>query len=456
MWTTIQFTRDELSTIWLFTMRPTIINIYLPLGDKVFDIIEIVVKSGDGGRGAVSFRREKFVPFGGPDGGDGGDGGSAYIVVDQSLTDLSAFKHGRFYRAGNGEPGRGDKRHGGNGKDVDIRVPVGTVVSEKMQVGGNVVSGDLDKPGERLLVAKGGRGGLGNCHYASSTNQAPRIAQEGEKGEEKALILELKLIADVGIIGYPNVGKSTLLAAASAARPKIADYAFTTVSPVLGVVEVGQETFVLAEIPGLISGAHLGRGLGHDFLRHVSRTRLLIHLIDGTSSSPVEDMVGVNEELSLYDSTLAVKRQVVAINKVDLPQVRGRISETEASFAAVGVSAAFISAETGEGVTGLMTEVMNLLKRTVREAGTAPPPKKLFHPRPRVTTLAVHREGDTFVVTAPELERIVAGMGEADSVVRGQLKRQLQRMGIARALAKAGVKVGDRVRCGDFEWEWQQ
>jgi GTP-binding protein len=422
----------------------------------MFDIVEAVVRSGDGGKGAVSFRREKFVPFGGPDGGDGGEGGSVYVVADQALADLRGFKHRRYYRAGNGGPGRGKKQHGGKGRDLELWVPVGTVMSEKTQVGGSAVSGDLDKPGERLLVAKGGRGGLGNCHYASSTNQAPRMAQEGEKGEEKSLILELKLVADVGIIGYPNVGKSTLLAAASAARPKIADYAFTTVSPVLGVVEVGQETFVLAEIPGLISGAYLGRGLGHDFLRHVTRTRLLIHLIDGTLSSPVEDMLSVNTELSLYDSTLAAKRQVVAVNKVDLPQVRARLSEAKASFAAVGMSAAFISAETGEGVTGLMTEVMNLLKRTVREAVVAPSPKKLFHPRPRVTTPAVHREGDTFVVTAPELERIVTGMGEADSVVRGQLKRQLQRMGVARALAKAGVKVGDRVRCGDFEWEWQQ
>ncbi|HEY77920.1 MAG TPA: GTPase ObgE [Dehalococcoidia bacterium] len=422
----------------------------------MFDIVEVVVTSGDGGRGAVSFRREKFIPFGGPDGGDGGDGGSVYVVADQSLTDLRAFKHRRYYHAGDGEPGRGKKQHGGRGKDVEIRVPVGTVVSEKAQVGGSAVSGDLGGQGERLLVAKGGRGGLGNCHFASSTNQSPRIAQEGEKGEEKFLILELKLIADVGIIGYPNVGKSTLLAAASAARPKIADYAFTTTSPVLGVVEVGRETFVLAEIPGLISGAHLGRGLGHDFLRHVSRTRLLIHLVDGMSSSPVEDMSSVNTELSLYDSALAGKRQVLAVNKVDLPQVRARLSEIGAGFAAIGVHALFISAETREGVTELMTQVFNLLERTEQGAVTHPVPKKIFHPRPRVTTPAVHREGDTFVVTAPELERIVAGMREADPVVRGQLRRQLQRKDVVRALTKAGVKAGDRVRCGDFEWEWQQ
>ena len=333
-------------------------------------------------------------------------------------------------------------------------MPVGTVISEKAQIDGGTVSGDLEQDGEQLLVAEGGRGGLGNCHFASSTNQAPRIAQEGEQGEEKALILELKLIADVGIIGFPNVGKSTLLAAASAARPKIADYAFTTISPVLGVVEVGQETFVLAEIPGLISGAHLGRGLGHDFLRHVSRTKMLIHLVDGTSPSPVEDMVSVNTELSLYDSALAAKRQVVAVNKVDLPLVRERLSEIEASFADVGVPVWFISAETREGVNELMTEVKNLLDIKDQEAAPGPAPKKVFHPRPKLPGLAVHREGATFVVTGLGLERIVAGMREADPAVRGQLKRQLQRMGVTRALTKAGVKAGDRVRCGDFEWEW--
>jgi GTP-binding protein len=422
----------------------------------MFDIVEVIVGSGDGGRGAVSFRREKFVPFGGPDGGDGGDGGSVYVVADPSLSDLRSFKHRHYYRAANGQPGRRKKQHGGRGKDLEIKVPIGTVVSEKTQMGGGTVSGDLERAGERLIVAKGGRGGLGNCHFASSTNQAPQIAQEGEKGEEKTLILELRLIADVGIIGYPNVGKSTLLAVASAAKPKIADYAFTTLDPVLGVVEVGQGTFVLAEIPGLIGGAHLGRGLGHDFLRHVSRTRLLIHLVDGTSQSPVEDMAKVNTELGLYDSSLASKPQLVVVNKVDLSQVRAGLADIEASFAAVSVDVFFISAATGEGVTELMTQVHNGLGKIGRDKAARPALKKVFHPRPKVTPLAVHREGDTFVVTAPELERIVAGVRGADSqVIRGQLKRQLHQMGVDRALMKAGVKAGDRVRCGDFEWEWQ-
>jgi GTP-binding protein len=422
----------------------------------MFDVVEVIAGSGDGGRGAVSFRKEKFVPFGGPDGGDGGDGGSVYVVADPSISDLRSFKHRHYYRAGNGESGRGKKQHGSKGRNLEIKVPVGTVVSEKTRIGSSTVSGDLEWAGERLRVARGGRGGLGNCHFASSTNQAPQIAQEGEKGEEKTLILELRLIADVGIIGYPNVGKSTLLAVASAAKPKIADYAFTTLEPVLGVVEVGRGTFVLAEIPGLIGGAHLGRGLGHDFLRHVSRTRLLFHVVDGTSQSPVEDMAKVNTELGLYDSSLASKPQLVVVNKVDLPQVRAGLADIEASFAAVSVDVFFISAATGEGVTELMTQALNWLGKIGRDKAARPAPKKVFHPRPKVTPLAVYREGDTFVVTAPELERMVAGVRGADSlVIRGQLKRQLHQMGVYRALMKAGVKAGDRVRCGDFEWEWQ-
>jgi GTP-binding protein len=420
----------------------------------MFDRVEIIVRSGNGGYGAVSFRREKFVPFGGPDGGDGGAGGSVSFVADPTVTSLRVFKHKRYYRAGKGEPGKGKKKHGKKGGDLELSVPVGTVVSYKTQIGDNAVIGDLGQPGERVVVARGGRGGLGNSHFASATNQIPRVAEKGEGGEEKSIILELKLIADVGIIGYPNVGKSTLLAAASAAKPKIASYPFTTRSPVLGVVELGLRTFVLAEIPGLIDGAHLGRGLGHDFLRHITRTKVLIHLIDGTSPSPVEDMVRVNAELSLYDSALAAKRQLVTVNKTDLPEVQARLAEIEASFAAAGVKVFFISAATKEGMSGLMAEAMNLLGQITQQEGAQETPKKVFHPQPKVITAAVHKEDDTFVVIAPALERIVARRSDSSPGVRRQLKQQLQRLGITKALTKAGVKAGDRVRCGNFEWEW--
>jgi len=420
----------------------------------MFDQAEIVVKAGEGGDGAVSFRREKWVPFGGPDGGDGGDGGDVVALVDSAVTNLRIFKQKRYYRAADGKDGRDKKKHGKNGGNLLLTVPVGTVVSYKSQIGGDTLIADLEQAGQQAVVAKGGKGGLGNTRFASSTNQAPKIAQKGEAGEENSIILELKLIADVGVIGYPNVGKSTLLATVSAARPKIASYPFTTREPILGVVEVGQRSFVLAEIPGLIDGAHLGRGLGHDFLRHIVRTKMLIHLIDGSSSSPVEDMAQVNTELSLFDSALAQKPQLVVVNKIDLPQVRTRLAELRESFTATGTKALFVSAATGEGIPELMAETMNMLQSaTVSEAG-GKVLRKVFHPQPRDVAPRVHKEGDTFVVTAPELERIVTRLDVTSPDVRRQLKRQLARLGVGKRLEKAGIKPGDRVRCGDLEWEW--
>ena len=421
----------------------------------MFDRAEITVRAGDGGDGAVSFRREKFVPFGGPDGGDGGDGGSIVLRADPSINNLKLFRHRGLYRAMSGEDGKGKGKHGRKGEDLVLTVPTGTVVWEKSQIGGSSLIADLKELGQEVVVAKGGKGGLGNVHFASSVNQAPRIAQKGEVGEENSIVLELRLIADVGIIGYPNVGKSTLLVAASAAKPKIADYPFTTREPVLGMVEVGQQSFVLAEIPGLVDGAHLGRGLGHDFLRHVVRTKILIHLIDGTSASPAEDMTRVNTELSLFDSALAQKPQLVAVNKVDLPQVKARLEEIKAAFAAIGIKALFISAVNKEGVVQLMTEAAKMLQslpEQVMPGGEVP--KKVFRPQPRGMTAKVHKEGDTFVVLAPELERIVSKADVNSFEVRGQLKKRFARLGVTKALEKAGVKPGDKVRCGSLEWEW--
>lgn len=329
----------------------------------------------------MSFRREKFVPFGGPDGGDGGDGGDVIVRAEPAVTSLKVLARKRYYRAADGRNGGNKKRHGRKGEDLLLMVPVGTVVSHKSQIGDSAAIADLDQPGEEVVVAKGGKGGFGNTHFASSTNQAPQVAQEGEEGEENSIILELKLIADVGLIGYPNVGKSSLLAAVSAAKPKIAGYPFTTLEPVLGVVEAGERSFILAEIPGLIDGAHLGRGLGHDFLRHIIRTRMLIHLVDGGSPSPVEDMIRVNNELSLFDSALAQKPQLAAVNKIDLPEVRARLAEIRDGFSVVGTKVFFVSAATGEGIPELMAETMRLLKSGAKpEAGKI---KKVFHPQPR-------------------------------------------------------------------------
>jgi len=421
----------------------------------MLDRVEILVKAGKGGDGAISFRHEKFVPFGGPDGGDGGKGGDVEIRADASITSLRYFRHKRTYRAENGKSGGGKKKHGKKGAPLILPVPVGTVVSYRDIVGDNSLVADLEQSGQQVAVARGGKGGMGNTRFASSVNQAPQIAQKGESGEENAIILEMRLIADVGIIGYPSVGKSTLLAAASAARPRIASYPFTTIEPILGAVEVGQRSFVLAEIPGLIEGAHLGRGLGHDFLRHIMRTRVLIHLIDASSVSPVEDMLRVNAELALFDSALVQKPQLVAVNKIDLPEVQARLVEIRDSLSGAGIKALFISAATGERVAELMTEAKKRLdEATAGKSTDFQTPGKLFRPVPKVRGVSVQKEGGVFVVRVPELERIVTRGGVNGAEVHWQLKRQLTRLGVDKALEKAGIKPGDRVRCGSLEWEW--
>jgi GTP-binding protein len=418
----------------------------------VYDVVEIRVRAGDGGDGAISFRHEKFVPFGGPDGGDGGDGGGVIIGADAAITNLLGFHREASYKAEHGHNGQGSKKHGRRGEDLVLSVPVGTLISDREQHGVDALIADLGQVGQRVVVARGGKGGLGNVHFASSTNQAPQLAQKGEPGEEKALLLELRLIADVGIIGYPNVGKSTLLAAASAAKPEVADYPFTTRAPVVGVAEVGLDTFVLAEIPGLIEGAHLGRGLGQDFLRHATRTRMFLHVVDGSSPTPAEDMTRVNTELGLFDAALAREPQLVVVNKIDQPEVRARLGEIVENFRSIGVTPLAISAATGEGVTELMAYICGMLKKIVDTRKEVP--EKVFHPQPRGSSVTVHREGDTFVVRAPALERIIARSNVADAGVRWQLNQQAERLGVGRALKKAGAAPGDKIRCGGLEWEW--
>jgi GTP-binding protein len=344
--------------------------------------IEIVVAGGNGGDGVVSFRHEKFVPLGGPDGGDGGNGGSVYIVADRSVTTLNYFRRKRRFKAVSGKSGGKQKKHGAKGDDLLIKVPLGTVVflkEDKLET----LLADLNQVDQKALVAKGGKGGLGNVHFATSTNQAPRKATKGKAGEEYCIVLDLKLIADVGIIGYPNVGKSTLLSVVSKARPKIADYPFTTREPALGVVEVGMKTFVLAEIPGLVDGAHLGRGLGHEFLRHAERTKVLLHVLDGGSQSIVDDMNNLNRELALYKPEMAQKPQVVVVNKIDLPEVKARLPETRQLFSSLGIKAFFVSAVTGQGVSELMSETAKILNEQDKDTGSEAP-MAVFRPKPRV------------------------------------------------------------------------
>jgi GTP-binding protein len=419
----------------------------------MFDKAEIRVRAGNGGDGAVTFRREKFVPLGGPDGGNGGAGGAVILMADPSYSSLRVFKRNLVYRAGHGGQGKGQKKKGKQGNDLVLRVPVGTIVWEQTWDKGNALLADLAEPRQEAVVARGGRGGWGNVHFATSTNQTPRIAQKGEAGEEKGLFLELRLIADVGIIGFPNAGKSSLLATASRAKPKIADYPFTTLEPVLGVVDLDADSFVLAEIPGLIEGAHAGRGLGSEFLRHALRTKVLIHLVDGTSVSPVDDMVRVNTELRLFDGGLAGKPQALAINKIDLPEVQEKVAEIRSAFAQGGMPVFFISAVTGEGVKALMAEAYRTLKQLAAAEEAEEKPKRVFRPAPRAVS-GVHKEAGVFVIDSQEVERILARVDIDDPEVMRQVRGQLERTGIVHALEKAGVKPGDLVRCGEYEWAW--
>ena len=320
---------------------------------KFVDEVEITVKAGDGGRGCVSFRREKYVPKGGPDGGDGGDGGHVRVVGDPHLTTLLDLRYQRLYRGNRGQHGRGKDQHGKNGEDRVIRVPVGTLIRDAAT--GDLIA-DIDTPSGDVVLAHGGKGGKGNSRFSSATRQAPRFAEPGASGEERELRLELRLLADVGLIGLPNAGKSTLISAVSAARPKIADYPFTTLVPNLGVVAHGDLSFVVADIPGLIEGAHRGEGLGHRFLKHVTRTGVLVHVLDVfqlDGRDPRTDFETVNRELGLFDEELSRKPQIVAANKVDLLPDQSTVAELEAFFGGQGYRFCAISAVTGEGLERL-------------------------------------------------------------------------------------------------------
>jgi GTP-binding protein len=318
------------------------------------DEVRIKVKAGDGGRGCVSFRREKFVPRGGPDGGDGGDGGDVIVVGDPQMSTLLDLRQQKHYRAARGEHGRGRDQHGHNGEDRIIRVPLGTLIREAE---GHELIADVRHPDDRFVVARGGKGGKGNAAFATSTNRTPRFAQPGLPGEEYELLFELRLLADVGLIGLPNAGKSTLISVISGARPKIADYPFTTLVPNLGVVGYGDDgSFVVADIPGLIEGAHRGGGLGHRFLRHITRTKVLVHVIDvfqGEGKDPKADFATVNEELALFDEELTKKPQIVAANKIDLLEKRETLADLRHFFESSGYQFCAISAVTREGVEEL-------------------------------------------------------------------------------------------------------
>jgi GTP-binding protein len=412
----------------------------------------IKVKSGKGGDGAVHFRREKYVPFGGPDGGDGGHGGDIVLQVVPTLNTLYEFRHESQFRARDGANGARQNMTGKSAANLVIKVPPGTIVYDART---NEIIGDLTESGQKLVICKGGRGGRGNQHFATPSQQAPRIAERGEPGQEKKLRLELKLIADIGIVGVPNAGKSTFLAAVTNAKPKIAPYPFTTIEPNLGVAHIDEDTtLVLADLPGLIEGAHLGVGLGHDFLRHVQRTRVLIHLLDGLAEDPLLDLAQINSELALFDPALADKPQVVAFNKIDLPDVRDRWPEIKRALKRRGYEPYSISAVAG-------TDVRQVLYRAAQLLAEAPPsPEPSVMPIYRLESdprqFKINHIGKDWHVSGEAIERAAAMTywEEPQSIRRFQ--RILETLGIDDALRKAGIQNGDTVIIGsEYELEWQ-
>ena len=418
------------------------------------DQVEINVKSGKGGDGMVHFRREKFIPMGGPDGGDGGKGGDVIFEVKTTLNTLSSFRQNQKFKAEDGIKGGPSQMSGRNGKDLVIHVPPGTVI---FNADTGEIIGDLTESKQRLVMCKGGRGGRGNQHFATSRNQAPRTAEKGEPAEEKRLRLELKLIADIGLIGVPNAGKSTLLSVLTNAKPKIAPYPFTTLEPNLGVAHIDDDTaVVLADIPGLIEGASNGAGLGHDFLRHIQRTRVLIHLLDGLSEDPLADYSQINSELALFDPHLAKKPQLVALNKIDQPEVQERLAALQKQFKKKKVELLTISALAHTNTRELLLKAYQALQQTpAPEQFEAPMP--VYKPKEDPREFVITREGaNGWRVSGSAIERAAAmTQWEHDGSVR-RFQKIMATLGVEEALRKAGVAEGDTVAIGEFELEWQE
>ncbi len=419
------------------------------------DKARIFVKGGDGGDGQMSFRREKYIPEGGPSGGDGGRGGNVIFRVDTGLTTLRDFRYKRHYKADAGEKGQSKNMHGHGAGDTVVRVPPGTVIRDADT--GELIA-DMIDPAQTVVVAKGGRGGRGNARFVSSVNRVPRFAEKGEPGQERWVNLELKLLADVGLIGFPSVGKSSILASVSAAKPEIAAYHFTTITPVLGVVDVHEDqSFVLADIPGLIEGAHEGVGLGHEFLRHVDRTKLLIHVLDMAGSEgrdPLEDFAAINEELRLYSAQLAKRPQVIAANKMDLPGAEENLAKFRARYG--GEYQIFpVSAATGSGLKELMRHAAGLLP-ALQAALLAEEPaaEKMYTARDEQPFEIQRDEEGTWVISGKDIERLVAmtNFDNDDAVQRFQ--KIWRHLDIEGALKRAGVENGDNVRIRDMEFEY--
>lgn len=420
------------------------------------DYVKIIAKAGNGGDGAVSFRREKYVAAGGPDGGDGGRGGSVYMEVDQDRNTLIDFRYQKKFKAENGKNGEGAHRYGKSGEDLIIKVPLGTIVKDAKT---NKVLADLSEVAQKELILAGGRGGKGNSHFATSTRQAPHFSQEGEKGEEKELILELKLLADVGLLGFPNVGKSTLLSVVTDATPKIADYHFTTLEPNLGVVkgEYG-DSFVIADIPGIIEGASQGIGLGIQFLRHIERTRLLLHVIDVSSTEgrdPVKDFEIINEELKKYSEKLSKRKQIIVANKIDSMQDEKRYEKLEKMAKEKGLEIYKISGVTGQGIKELIVRVSQVLKTLPKEELVEIEKDEKVYTLQEKEDISVIKEDGKYIVSGIAVEKLMRTVNLGDNESLHYFHKRLNEMGINQKLKELGIRDGDFVQISDYELEWE-
>ena len=420
------------------------------------DYVKIHAEAGKGGNGAIAFRREKYVAAGGPDGGDGGKGGDVYFKVDKDANTLIEFRYKKKFKAENGQNGEGGHRFGKSGEDLYIPVPIGTVVKDGET---DEVLADLSEPNQVSLILKGGRGGKGNSHFATSTRQAPRFAQDGEPGEVKDLTLELKLLADVGLIGFPNVGKSTFLSVVTSATPKIANYHFTTIEPNLGVVKSKfGDSFVIADIPGIIEGASTGIGLGIQFLRHIERTRLLLHFIDVSGiegRNPVDDYYKVNEELKKYSEKLSKRTQIIVANKIDSMQDSKLYDDLEKVAKEHNQKIFKISGVTGEGVNELMNYVSKTLKTLPKENLIEIKEKEKVYTLKDENVFTITREKGAFVVKGEKVDKIMRSVNIGDYESLFYLHRKLDELGLNQALKKQGIKDGDIVKIGDYEMEWE-
>ncbi|NLP46706.1 MAG: GTPase ObgE [Epulopiscium sp.] len=422
------------------------------------DQAKIFIKAGNGGNGAVSFRREKYIPSGGPDGGDGGKGGDVIFEVDSGLNTLLDFRHKKHFKASSGEDGKGAKCYGKSGKDIILKVPLGTLIREAET--GKIMA-DMSKAGERIVLLQGGRGGKGNIHYATATMQAPRYAQRGEEGKEYWVILELKTIAHVGLIGFPNVGKSTILSMVSNAKPKIADYHFTTLSPNLGVVDNKYSGgFMIADIPGLIEGAHQGVGLGHDFLRHIERTRLLLHVVDCSGiegRDPVEDIEKINYELIAYNKALGERPQIIVANKMDLPGAKENIERLKKKYNPLDIPVFPVSAATGEGLRELLFYTGKCLQEMKKDPIVFEPE---YYEEENIEIKEPYTieklEKGVFEVSGTGIEKMLGYTNLDTEKGFNFFQKFLREQGIIEKLKEEGIEEGDTVKIYHLEFEYYQ